>query len=250
MKRVLITGCSSGFGLQIAQHFLKEGWYVIATMRKPDPSLFSDSENLKILPLDVTKVESINAAVQKAGQIDVLINNAGIGYMSPFENTSSEIVHRVFETNTFGTFEMVRAVVPQMRERGEGTIINFSSSTTLDSLTFMSVYTGSKAAVNAYTECLALELAPLGIRTRLIIPGLSPATNFGDTARAQIASGGQPPAEYKPILEKVMKEFQEEMASQELTKPEDVVQAVWRAATDPECPVRLPAGADAIALSR
>lgn len=250
MNSVLITGCSSGFGLETAKYFLSQGWLVIATMRKPDPSILPASENLRILPLDVTSPDSIKSVVSDAGQIDVLVNNAGIGYMSPFENTSKETVRRLFETNSFGMFEMTRAVVPQMRERGTGTIINLSSSTTLKPLTFMSVYTASKAAVNAFTECLALELAPLGIRTRLVIPGLSPSTSFGDSARSQIASSGEPPAEYKPILQQVMGAFQKEIDTQELTKPEDVVQAIWRAATDPDCPVRLPAGADAIALSR
>ncbi|WKD50070.1 SDR family oxidoreductase [Microbulbifer spongiae] len=250
MNSVMITGCSSGFGLETARFFFEKGWHVIATMRKPDNSLFPTSDRLSILELDVTDQNSIDRAVREAGPIDVLINNAGIGYMSPFENTSDEIVHKLFDTNTFGTFNMVRAVVPQMRGRKAGTIINLSSSTTLKPLTFMSTYTASKAAVTAYTECLALELAPLGIRTVLIIPGLSPSTSFGKNAGDKISKSGEPADEYKALMEKVQSEFQREMLVQELTKPEDVVNAIWQAVTDSNCPVCLPAGPDAVALSQ
>lgn len=250
MNTVMITGCSSGFGLETARFFLEKGWHVIATMRKPDQSLLPKSDRLKILMLDVTEHNSIECAIREAGPIDVLINNAGIGYMSPFESTPDETVRKLFDTNTFGTFNMIRAVVPQMRERKSGTIINLSSSTTLKPLTFMSTYTASKAAVTAYTECLALELAPLGIRTVLVIPGLSPSTSFGRTAGEKISKADEPADEYKGLMEKVQSEFQREMSEQELTKPEDVVNAIWRAVTDPSCPVCLPAGPDAVALSQ
>ncbi len=249
MNTVMITGCSSGVGLQTAKFFLDKGWSVIATMRTPNDSLLPKSDNLKIVALDVTDVKSIKSAVKEAGHIDVLINNAGVGFMSPFEGTDENTIRNLFETNTFGVFEMIRAVLPQMRERKSGTIVNFSSSTTLKPLSLMSAYTASKAAVNAYTECLALELAPLGIKTKLIIPGLSPATNFGDVARQKMSEAEPAPVEYDSIKQAVMEAFQEEMATQELTKPEDVVNAIWQAVTDPNSPVKIPAGADALALS-
>ncbi|WP_261842980.1 SDR family oxidoreductase [Aliamphritea ceti] len=250
MNTVMITGCSSGFGLETAHFFLKQGWFVIATMRKPDYSLFPESNRLRILPLDVTDQNSIRCAVKDAGEIDVLINNAGIGYMAPFENTPNETVEKLFNTNSFGTFNMIREVLPQMRKRKSGTIINLSSSTTLKPLTFMSAYTASKAAVNTYTECLALELEPLGIRTVLIIPGLSPSTSFGQSARDEISKAEGPTSEYNALLKQVTGEFQQEMSQQELTKPEDVVNAIWYAVSSHSCPVRLPAGPDAIALSQ
>ncbi|MEC9404387.1 MAG: SDR family NAD(P)-dependent oxidoreductase, partial [Pseudomonadota bacterium] len=120
MKTIMITGCSSGFGLETARHFLNEGWRVVATMRKPDATLLPASEHLRILPLDVTDHASIAEAVAAAGPVDVLVNNAGVGWLSPFEATSEDVVRRIFDTNTFGTFEMIRAVLPQMREKGEG----------------------------------------------------------------------------------------------------------------------------------
>ncbi len=248
MKTIMITGCSSGFGLETARHFLNEGWRVVATMRKPDATLLPASEHLRILPLDVTDHTSIAEAVAAAGPVDVLVNNAGVGWLSPFEATSEEVVRRIFDTNTFGTFEMIRAVLPQMREKGEGVIVNVSSSVTLKSLPLLPVYTASKAAVNAYTDCLALELAPLGIRVQLVLPGRAPSTSFGTNARALMADALEAPVTYKPFVEEVMRAFMAD-ADKEPTRSEDVVKAIWRAVTDPSCPAHLPAGSDAEALA-
>ncbi|WP_297836673.1 SDR family oxidoreductase [uncultured Roseibium sp.] len=247
MKTIMITGCSSGFGLETARHFLNEGWRVVATMRNPDATLLPTSEHLRILPLDVTDHTSI-AEVAAAGPVDVLVNNAGVGWLSPFEATSEEVVRRIFDTNTFGTFEMIRAVLPQMREKGEGVIVNVSSSVTLKSLPLLPIYTASKAAVNAYTDCLALELAPLGIRVQLVLPGRAPSTSFGTNARALMADALEAPVAYKPFVDKVMGAFMAD-ADKEPTRSEDVVKAIWRAVTDPSCPAHLPAGSDAEALA-
>lgn len=248
MKTIMITGCSSGFGLETARHFLAEGWNVVATMRRPDETLLPVSGRLKVVPLDVTDRDSIGHAITAAGPVDALVNNAGIGWLSALECTSEETVRRVFETNTFGTFEMIRAVLPQMREREAGVIVNVSSSVTLKPLPLLPVYTASKAAVNAFTECLALELEPLGIRTRLVLPGRAPGTSFGTNARALMAEALEAPEAYKPFIEEVMTAFMAG-ASEEPTRPEHVVRAVWRAVTDPSCPLRLPAGSDAEALA-
>ncbi|MFQ1699888.1 SDR family oxidoreductase [Loktanella agnita] len=248
MKTVMITGCSSGFGLETARHFLAQGWSVVATMRKPDAALLPASERLRLLSLDVTDGASIARAVAAAGPIDVLVNNAGVGWLSPVEGSSEETVGRIFETNTFGTFAMIRAVLPQMRANGAGVIVNVSSSVTLKPLPLLATYTASKAAVNAYTECLALELAPLGIRTRLVLPGQAPATHFGANALALMADADETPEAYKPFVDQVMHDFRAN-AGKEPTCPEDVVQAIWRAVTDPNCPLLLPAGSDAEALA-
>lgn len=247
MNTVMITGCSSGFGLETARYFLGQGWSVVATMRRPDEALLPTSERLRVLPLDVTDRDSIYRAVEAAGPIDALVNNAGIGWLSSFEATSHETLARIFETNTIGTLEMIRAVLPQMRANGAGVIVNVSSSVTLKPLPLASVYTASKAALNAYTECLALELEPLGIRTRLVLPGQAPGTRFGSNAMALMAEASEP-EDYKPFVDQVMGAFREN-AAKELTRPEDVVQAIWRAVTDPGCPLHLPAGSDAVALA-
>ena len=247
MNTVMITGCSSGFGLETALHFLDQGWSVVATMRKPDEALLPASDRLRVLPLDVTDRGSISTAVEAAGPINALVNNAGIGWLSSFEATAPETVRKIFDTNLLGTFEMVRAVLPQMRANGEGVIVNVSSSVTLKPLPLASVYTASKAALNAYTECLALELEPLGIRTRLVLPGQAPGTRFGSNAMALMAEASEPEA-YKPFVEQVMGAFRENSAH-EPTRPQDVVEAIWRAVTDPTCPLHLPAGSDAVALA-
>lgn len=247
MNTVMITGCSSGFGLETARHFLDQGWSVVATMRKPDAALLPASDRLRLAPLDVTDGNSIAHAVETAGPIDALVNNAGVGWLGAFEATSEAAIRRIFETNTFGAFEMIRAVLPQMRAKGAGIIVNVSSSVTLKPLPLLSVYTSSKAALNAYTACLALELAPLGIRTRLVLPGQAPATNFGANARALMAGADETPAAYNPFVEQVMSDFRTN-AAKEPTQAEDVVQAIWRAVTDPNCPLHLPAGSDAEAL--
>lgn len=248
MNTVLITGCSSGFGLETARHFLDRGWSVVATMRTPDADILPASDRLRILPLDVTDRAGIARAVDAAGPVDALVNNAGIGWLSDFESTSEETVRRIFETNVFGAFEMIRAVLPQMRERGDGVIVNVSSSVTMKPLPLLSVYTASKAAVNAFTECLALELAPLGIRTRLVLPGQAPGTSFSANAMALMAQRQDSPAAYRPFTEEAMGALREN-ATKEPTRPEDVVQAIWRAVVDPDCPLRLPAGSDAEALA-
>ncbi|GAB5378515.1 MAG: SDR family oxidoreductase [Acuticoccus sp.] len=247
MTTVMITGCSSGFGLATAQHFLDRGWCVVATMRRPAADLLPASDRLKVLPLDVCDPASIASAVAAAGEIDVLVNNAGVGWLGPLEGTSPETIRWLFETNTFGAMETVRAVLPQFRARGAGTIVNVSSSTTLMPLPLLSVYTATKAAMNAFTECLALELAPFGIQTRLVLPGRAPGTDFADNARTNMAEAAAAPDAYSPMLEAVMGRLGE--TGEPLTETPDVVAAIWRAATDRSCPPRLAAGADAEALA-
>ena len=120
MKTVLITGCSSGYGLETARHFHAHGWSVIATMRTPREDILPRSDRLRVLALDVTKPESIAAAIEACGPIDVLVNNAGIGVIGVFEATPMATVREVFETNTFGVMAMTQAVLPQLRAQEVG----------------------------------------------------------------------------------------------------------------------------------
>lgn len=248
MNTVMITGCSSGFGLETARHFLNKGWSVVATMRKPDPALLPVSTQLRIVPLDISNKASVARAVSDAGPIDALVNNAGVGWLAPFEGTSDDNLRRIFETNTLGTFEVTRAVLPQMRAKGAGVIVNVSSSVTLKPLPLASVYTASKAAVNAFTECIALELAPLGIRTHLVLPGQAPTTSFGKNAMALMAEANSTPDDYLAFVGQVMEAFRDP-AGKEFTETEDVVQAIWNAVTDAGSPLRIPAGKDSVALA-
>lgn len=241
MQTVLITGCSSGFGLEIARHFLARDWRVVATMRTPDTAVLPPSGRLRILPLDVTDADSIRKAVEAAGPIDVLVNNAGFGVASPGELTPIATVREVFETNTFGTIALTQAVLPQFRQRQAGVVVNVTSSVTLKALPLIAAYRASKAAVNAFTESIALELEPFGVRARLVLPGRAPDTRFGENARPHMH--GLDNEAYADIVKKVFAQFGDTSAP--ITRAQDVAEAVWRAATDPASPMRIAAGADA-----
>jgi NAD(P)-dependent dehydrogenase (short-subunit alcohol dehydrogenase family) len=247
MTTVLITGCSSGFGLETAKYFLERGWNVVATMRNPKADILPASERLKVLPLDVTDAESIAQCIAAAGPIDVLVNNAGVGFLNALEGTPIDTVRKIFETNTFGSMAMAQAVLPQFRARKAGVIVNVTSTVTVKPLHLLSVYTASKAAVNAFSECLALEAEPFGIRVRIVLPGRAPETSFGQNARGLMTAGF--PEAYSEIAEGVFAEWARQPAD-EVTHSSDVAEAVWRAATDPASPMRIPAGVDAVAAMR
>jgi NAD(P)-dependent dehydrogenase (short-subunit alcohol dehydrogenase family) len=244
MNTVLITGCSSGYGLETARYFLDRDWSVIATMRTPRENVLPLSPRLRVLPLDVTNPESIRRTLEAAGPIDVLVNNAGVGLISAFESTSMDTVREIFETNTFGTMALAHAVLPQFRERKSGVIVNVSSTVTLRPLLLLSVYTASKAAINAFTESLALELETFNIRVRLVLPGRSSETLFGENARPRVLNSTSEP--YAALAQGLFARMTEPAP---FTRLQDVAEAVWRAANDPSSPMRIPAGADAVALA-
>ena len=241
MQTVLITGCSSGFGLETARYFLARDWRVIATMRTPRTDVLPPSDRLQVLALDVTNPESIRHAVEAAGPIDVLVNNAGFGAAAPAELVPLATVRELFETNTIGTIAVTQAVLPQFRQRKAGVVVNVTSSVTLKALPLIAAYSASKAAVNAFTESMAAELEPFGVRVRLVLPGRSSETRFGDNARAHMQ--GFDHEAYTDLVKEVMARLGD--TSSPLTHAQDVAEAVWRAATDPSSPMRIPAGADA-----
>lgn len=245
MNTVLITGCSSGFGLETARLFLDRGWQVVATLRTPRDDVLPRREGLRVLPLDVTDAASIRACVDAAGPVDALVNNAGIGLLGALEGTPMARVREVFETNTFGAMAMTQAVLPQLRERRAGVVVNVTSSVTLKALPLLAVYTASKAALNAFTESLALELAPFGVRAALVLPGRAPATRFGENARPRME--GAIPAAYAELAAAVFADWARQPA-EAVTQAADVAEAVWRAVTEPATPMRQAAGADAVAL--
>ena len=244
MKTVLITGCSSGFGLETARYFLDRNWKVIATMRTPREEILPRSEHMRLLALDVTDPHSIKHAVQAAGPIDVLVNNAGIGVLNALEGTSPATIREVFETNTLGTIAMTQALLPQFRQRRAGVIVNVTSSVTYRPFPLLAVYSASKAAVNAFTESLALELRPFDVRVSLVLPGRAPETRFGENAQARMQEGI--PKAYAGLAQSILAEWGQTPA---VTQAQDVAEAVWRAANDPSCPLRIAAGADAVALA-
>lgn len=240
MPKILITGCSSGFGLATAQTFLARGWEVVATMRTPRQDLLTAHDKLQVLTLDVTDALSIADAVEAAGPIDALVNNAGVGMLNVLEGAEIDKIHELFETNVFGAIAMTKAVLPQMRIRGSGVIVNVSSIVTMKPLPALAVYSASKAALNAFTESLALEAGQFGVKARLVLPGSAPTTGFGKNAVARM--GMEIPEPYVSFVHDYLSTLR---TGTEFTKPEDVAEAVWRAVTELDAPMQIPAGADA-----
>jgi NAD(P)-dependent dehydrogenase (short-subunit alcohol dehydrogenase family) len=244
-KTVLITGCSSGYGLETARRFHQQGWNVVATMRTPREDVLQESERLRVLALDVSKPDSIVAALEASGPIDVLVNNAGIGALGAFEATPIATAREIFETNTFGVMAMTHAVLPQFRERRSGVVVNVTSSVTLARMPLVAIYTASKTAIEGFTASLALELDEFNVRAKLVEPGYGPTTNF--TNNGQTRMNGLIPEPYAAFAQRVMADFQR---PELVTHESDVADAVWRAANDETGQLRFPAGPDAVALAQ
>lgn len=244
MKTVLITGCSSGYGLETARHFHEKGWNVIAGMRTPRPGLLPTSGRMRVLALDITEADSIARALRDAGPVDVLVNNAGIGVVGAFEATPMDTVREVFATNALGTMAMCQAVIPQMRERRAGAIVNVTSSVTLASMPLAAAYTGSKTAVAGFTGSLAHELGHFGVRVKLVEPGYGPSTRFTENGAGRMT--GLIPESYAGFAGPIFEAFARPGA---VTFPSDVAEAVWQAANDASDRLHFAAGADAVALA-
>ena len=174
----LVTGASAGFGRELVRAIAARGGKVMATMR--DPAAGADlvalaPERVALATLDLTRAETIAPAVQAAydrfGAIDVLVNNAGYGLMATIEEASDAEIRRQFETNLFGAAALMRAVLPAMRARRSGLVINVSSTAGSRGLPGSGYYSASKAALEALTEALAGETAALGIRAMIVAPG-------------------------------------------------------------------------------
>lgn len=172
----LITGCSTGFGRELTRALLRRGHNVVVTARDPATlDEFAAAENALVATLDVTRPLQIADIVQQAetrfGHIDVLVNNAGYGYLSAVEEGEDEEVRALFETNFFGLVNMTKAILPGMRARGQGHIINISSSGGLIGMPGIGYYNATKFAVEGLSEALAKETAPLGIKVTIVEPG-------------------------------------------------------------------------------
>jgi NAD(P)-dependent dehydrogenase (short-subunit alcohol dehydrogenase family) len=173
-----ITGCSTGFGRALAQRTLELGYPTVCTARnlaQVEDLAAGHRDNALALQLDVTDPSQIAAAVQAAtarfGTIDVLVNNAGIGYFGSFEESDLAEVRRMFEINVWGLAETTRAVLPCLRKQRSGTIVNISSVGGLVALPSLSFYNATKFAVEALSESISQEVAPLGIKVLLVEPG-------------------------------------------------------------------------------
>lgn len=244
-RTILITGTSSGYGKATAELFLSRGWNVVATMRRPDPATFDlQSERLRVLPLDVTNADSIAELIESAGPIDILVNNAGVGGVGAFEAMPMSLIRTLFETNTIGVMAMCQAIIPQMRDRRSGTIVNVTSSATLAPFPLAAAYTASKQAIEGFTGSLAHELGHFGVRLKLVEPGYAPTTRFG--ANALIPVEALLPGEYADFARPILEAFAKPVMTTEVS---DVAQAVWKAVHDNDGQLRFPAGEDAVMLA-
>ena len=172
----LITGCSTGFGRELARALLRHRKNVVVTARNPDTlAEFASSGNALVARLDVTNpaqiADVIRLAEARFGHIDVLVNNAGYGYLAAIEEGEEDEVRAMFETNVFGLANMTKAVLPGMRKRASGHIVNISSMGGLIGFPGVGYYNATKFAVEGMSEALAKETAPLGIKVTLIEPG-------------------------------------------------------------------------------
>ena len=250
MSVILITGCSSGIGLESAVAFVRQGDTTIATMRDTTRGerlrARCDQEGLKaeIRSLDVTDQmsvsEVVDAVLQTHGAIDIIVNNAGVGTSGPVEDQSLEIARRVMETNLLGPVRVIQAVLPSMRARRSGVIVNVSSvAGLLPTTMFQSLHTASKRALNAVSEALFAEVLPFGIRVVSIAPGF-----FRTEIFVKRLSSGEPPADVYAADQEWIRSFYEKSIGGGAS-PELVADAIVSAATDPNTRLHTPVGEDA-----
>ena len=178
---MLITGCSTGFGRAAAVELIKRGHDVVATARRL--STLDDLDVAATVALDVTDADSVRAAVDRAGPLDALVNNAGFGVVGPVERVSLDDARRCMETNLFGAARMIQAVLPGMRERGTGTIVNVSSVAGRVGVPLDGFYSASKWALEGLSETLHFEVGHFGIRVRIVEPGFFETEFHGNTVR-------------------------------------------------------------------
>ena len=239
-QTILITGASSGIGKSTARLFADRGWNVVATMRNPgDGSDLASRDNVLVTRLDLLDSDSIrsavDAAVDRFGSIDALLNNAGYGAYGPLEATSMDVIRRQFDVNVFGLIETIKAVLPGMRRNRTGTIMNVSSVGGRVTYPLGTLYHGSKWAVEGLSEALHYELVPFGIRVKIIEPG-GVRTDF--SGRSFVFTNDPELADYQPLVQAATEAIAQAASeargstptgSQE---PEEVAEVIWAAATD------------------
>jgi NAD(P)-dependent dehydrogenase (short-subunit alcohol dehydrogenase family) len=237
MARVLITGCSTGIGRATAIECTKRGHEVVATARRTET--LDDLDVADRLRLDVDDDASVRDAVAAAGGVDALVNNAGWEVSAPVESAPINDVRAMFETNYFGALRMIQAVVPRMRERGGGVIVNVSSLAGRVAGPFTGLYSATKHALEATSEAMHYELGHFGVRVVLIEPGVI-ETNFG----ANVRHFGKD----APPYDELFREWDgalDKLRSGEAPGPELVAAVIADAIDDPSTPLRNPVGDDA-----
>jgi len=243
MKTILITGSSTGIGRAAAEFFADKGWNVAATMRTPKKNSLRERKNLKKYRLDVTDKDSIKKAVSQTikdfGKIDVLLNNAGYGAMGPLEAATDNEIKRQFDVNLFGLLDVTRAVLPNMRRNKSGIIINISSVGGRMTFPLLSLYHGTKFAVEGISESMNYELNPLGIKVRLVEPG-GVKTDFA--GRSMNLFNNKLKA-YEPIVSNLRKAWHNDSFVPGTAR--GVAKVIYKAATSKRKKMRYVSGYDA-----
>ncbi len=242
-KTIFITGSSTGLGRASALLFASRGWKVIATMRNPAKETeLGKVAGVTLLPLDVTKPAQIEEAAAKAlamGPVDVLFNNAGYGLAGAFEAASDAQLVDELDTNLLGVMRVTKAFLAPMRERAQGAIVTTTSIGGLVTFPFNSVYHATKWGLEGWSESLAYELAPFGIRVKTVAPG-GIATDFA--SRSLVFT---PHAAYAGALTKVMTAFRDPERRKGGSTAEQIAETVFQAATDDSDRITFVAGEDA-----
>ncbi len=251
MSIILITGSNRGIGQAAALHLAEKGHRVYASMRNTDKAgqlrdaAAEKGLDLEYVQLDVTDDASVKAAVSKVldqeGRIDVLINNAGLGPVSPLEEMDDAACRAVFETNYFGVLRVTREVLPSMRAKKSGTIVQMSSVAARVAAECMGAYSATKWALEASSEALAQELVPHGIRVVLIEPGIT-HTEMADGIADQL--DGLPDSAYTQAAQHIHAIFSGSLQAGSTT-PEEVAQTIDDALNDPQPKLRYPVGVGA-----
>ena len=221
---VLITGASSGIGQACAWHLAGRGYQVFGTSRRPQPGA---AEPFEIIPMDVTDEDSVRqgvaAVLARAGRLDAVVNNAGFGFGGAVEDTSIEEAQELFETNFFGMLRVCRAVLPHLRERRAGTIVNVSSLAGLIAQPFVGMYCATKFATEGATEALRMEMRPFGIHVVLIEPG---DTRTAFTANRRPTEASQAGSPYAASMKRCLAVIEHD--EQTGTSPEAVARLLER----------------------
>ena len=249
-KTILITGSSSGIGKSTAKHFQAKGWNVIATMRTPEKEEeLKALENVLVTRLDVQDLESIDSAlnegIERFGSIDVVLNNAGYGLMGTFESAPRENIARQFEVNVMGLFDVTQKVLPHFRANKSGMFINISSIGGRMTFPLMPLYHSTKWAVEGFSESLRWEMAQIGVKVKIVEPG-GVATDFG--GRSLDMQHNPELAEYNEFVNSFMEVMSKAMDPNVMSKPEQIAEVIYTAATDETDTLRYAAGADAVQL--
>jgi NAD(P)-dependent dehydrogenase (short-subunit alcohol dehydrogenase family) len=244
-KTILITGASTGIGRAAAKRFHDAGWNVVATMRSPErEEEFNLLERVLVTRLDVLDLESIDTAVTEAlarfGRIDVLLNNAGYGAYGPLEVTPIQKIRRQFDVNVIGMLATTQALLPHFRIQRGGTVINVSSIGGKITFPLGSLYHGSKFAVEGLSESLHFELLPLGVRVKIIEPGMV-KTDFA--GRSFEFNNDPALGEYQPLVQNLFSTLGAMVEG--ASPPELTAEAIFNAANDEADRLRYEVGSDA-----